>query len=92
MVTGSVPGWLLDERANAGRENLDTEHVGRCDSKMDADAAAEVALLKTLGMNDHAIVIEFGAGTGQFTLQAAPHCEGADYRDDVDARYVLRRT
>jgi hypothetical protein len=25
----TLPGWLLDEVASAGRENLDAEHVAR---------------------------------------------------------------
>jgi hypothetical protein len=33
------PGWVLDELANAGRENLDPDHVARYDAKMDAGAA-----------------------------------------------------
>lgn len=35
------PGWLLDEVANAGRENLDADHVSRYDSKEDAAATDE---------------------------------------------------
>jgi len=27
------PGWVLDEFANAGRENLDADHVSRYDAK-----------------------------------------------------------
>jgi len=27
------PGWMLDEVAGAGRENLDAEHVARYDDK-----------------------------------------------------------
>ncbi len=58
----------------AGRENLDPAHVARYDGKMDADAAAEVALLADHGLDASATVVEFGPGTGQFTLAAAPHC------------------
>jgi hypothetical protein len=36
----SLPGWLLDEVASAGRENLDAGHVGRYDAKEDAGARA----------------------------------------------------
>jgi hypothetical protein len=43
------PGWLLDELSYAGRENLDAEHVARYDAKEDASAAAEVALLESVG-------------------------------------------
>lgn len=70
---GSVTSrdWYLNELASAGRENLDVEHVARYDSKMDADAFNEVALLQTFGLQDRSRVVEFGAGTGQFTLAVA---------------------
>jgi SAM-dependent methyltransferase len=58
----------------AGRENLDPAHVARYDGKMDAEAAAEVALLSRLGLGSNSTVLEFGPGTGQFTIAVAPHC------------------
>lgn len=70
-ATASQPGWLLDELGAAGRENLDSEHVARYDAKMDAGADDEVALLRELGLTDQSLVIDLGAGTGQFTLAAA---------------------
>jgi len=68
------PGWLLDEVGSAGRENLDAAHVGRYDAKEDAGAAAEVALLEELGLGAESTVVEFGPGTGQFTVAVAPRC------------------
>lgn len=44
------PGWLLDEVAGAGRENLDADHVARYDAIADSGGAAEVALLVELGL------------------------------------------
>ena len=69
-----LPGWLLDEAATAGRENLDAGHVGRYDAKEDAGAAAEVALLRRWGVGADSVVVDMGAGTGQFTLAVAPVC------------------
>ena len=68
------PGWVLDEVAYAGRENLDPEHVARYDNKEDADAGSEVRLLQRLGMDQGSTVVDMGAGTGQFALAAAPFC------------------
>jgi SAM-dependent methyltransferase len=70
----AIPTWVLDEVASAGRENLDAEHVERYDVKEDAGAAEEVALLVSLGLNAESVVVDIGAGTGQFTLAVAPYC------------------
>lgn len=58
----------------AGRENLDPAHVARYDGKMDAAAEAEVAVLSRFGLGANSTVIEFGPGTGRFTVAAASHC------------------
>lgn len=68
------PGWLLDEVASAGRENLDRDHVARYDVKEDARAADEVRLCQRLGLTRDSVVVEFGPGTGQFTRAVAPAC------------------
>jgi ubiquinone/menaquinone biosynthesis C-methylase UbiE len=69
-----TPTWFIDELSYAGRENLDPGHVARYDAKEDASAASEVALLKELGLTPESLVIEFGAGTGQFSVEVAPAC------------------
>jgi SAM-dependent methyltransferase len=69
-----APGWLLDELSFVGRENLDAAHVARYDTKEDASASSEIALLKGMGMARDSLVVEFGAGTGQFTAEVAPVC------------------
>ncbi|WP_233425597.1 class I SAM-dependent methyltransferase, partial [Jiangella alkaliphila] len=71
---GRRPGWLLDEVANAGRENLDRDHVARYDVKENARASDEVRLCQRLGLTRDSVVVEFGPGTGQFTLAVAPAC------------------
>lgn len=68
------PGWLLDEVSRAGRENLDGDHVARYDGKEDAGAQSEVETLQALGLDDRSLVVDLGAGTGQFTLAAAAVC------------------
>lgn len=71
---GPASGWLLDEVATAGRENLDAGHVSRYDAKEDAGAAGEVALLKALGLDSRSEVVDLGAGTGQFAVAVAAEC------------------
>jgi ubiquinone/menaquinone biosynthesis C-methylase UbiE len=61
----------IDEMACAGRENLDPQHVARYDAKEDAGAATEMVMLALLGIGAGATVVDLGAGTGQFTLEAA---------------------
>ena len=68
------PDWLLDELASAGRENLDRDHAAQYDTKEDAQADAEVALLTSLGLDAGSTLVDLGAGTGQLALAAAPHC------------------
>ncbi len=70
----SVPGWLLGEVASAGRENLDADHVSRYDAKEDAGASDEVGLCQQFGVTADSLVIDMGAGTGQFALSMAPLC------------------
>ena len=70
----SGPGWLLDELASAGRENLDAGHVARYDAKVDAEAADEVRCGRALGLSATSVVVDIGAGTGQFTVAVAAEC------------------
>lgn len=70
----SLPTWYLDELEHAGRENLDAGHISRYDAKEDAGADAEVALLAALGLTRESVVVDVGAGTGQFTVTVAAVC------------------
>lgn len=71
---GVYSGWLLDQVASAGRENLDAVHVSRYDSIEDAAAVDEVAVLKRLGLQANSVVVDVGTGTGQFVIAVAPSC------------------
>lgn len=73
-VAALRPGWLLDETRTAGRENLDAVHVSQYDDKEDARAHEEVDLLVDLGLDSGSVVVDLGAGTGQFVLAVASRC------------------
>jgi len=70
----AMPGWLLDEVASAGRENLDEAHVERYDRKMDARALDEIKFLRSAGLGASSVVVDLGTGTGQFALAVASVC------------------
>ncbi len=87
------PGWLLDERACAGRENLDAAHVARYDTKEDAGAAAEVALLQQFEehvRDEHSTftwLLEPMLARSGFTIESAD-----DADDGSVAAYIARAT
>jgi ubiquinone/menaquinone biosynthesis C-methylase UbiE len=69
-----APGWRPDELRLAGRENLDPPHAARYDAKEDASAGSELELLEQAGLTADSLVLEFGSGTGQFTVEVARAC------------------
>jgi SAM-dependent methyltransferase len=64
--------WWLDERVHAGPEHLDEKYVAGYDRKADVDPAADIATLQSYGLDRTTTVLDLGAGTGTFTLAAAP--------------------
>jgi ubiquinone/menaquinone biosynthesis C-methylase UbiE len=68
------PAWFLDELAHAGGEHLDPAYVAAYDRKARVDPTEDLALLRTLGLNEHSIVVDLGAGSGAFALAVAPLC------------------
>jgi ubiquinone/menaquinone biosynthesis C-methylase UbiE len=85
-------GWLLNEVASAGRENLDVDHVRSYDDKEDATAADEVRYLCARGLGEGSVVVDIGAGTGQFALAAASVCERVVVVDVSPVMLDLLRT
>lgn len=64
--------WVLDEPAHAGAEHLDPAFVERYDRKQGhPDPTDDIVALAAGRLPGEATVVDFGAGTGQFTLAAA---------------------
>ncbi|WP_181767319.1 class I SAM-dependent methyltransferase [Streptomyces albidus (ex Kaewkla and Franco 2022)] len=66
--------WTLDELAHAGPEHLDAHFIAGFDVKQGhPDPGPDIALLLAHGLSEHSVVVDFGAGTGQFAVPAARH-------------------
>jgi cyclopropane fatty-acyl-phospholipid synthase-like methyltransferase len=70
----AAPGWRLDELAHAGGEHLDPEYVATYDRKAGTDPAADLELLRGLGLGATSTLVDLGAGTGGLALAAAAVC------------------
>ena len=70
----AVPRWYPDELATAGPEHLDGAYVASYDRKASTDWAGEIALLRDLGLDEAATLVDLGAGTGGLALATAPRC------------------
>jgi ubiquinone/menaquinone biosynthesis C-methylase UbiE len=66
--------WFLDELAHAGSEHLDPGYVPGYEHKAATNPADDLAVLRGLGLKETDTLIDLGAGTGTFTLAAAPLC------------------
>jgi SAM-dependent methyltransferase len=67
--------WFPDELAHAGPEHLDAAYVQGYDRKAGTDPAADVEVLRALGLGADSTLVDLGAGTGTFALAVAPYCE-----------------
>ncbi len=65
---------MLDEPSFAGPEHLDPGYVERYDGKAGVDPAADLELLRSLGLVRESTLVDLGAGTGTFALAAAHEC------------------
>jgi ubiquinone/menaquinone biosynthesis C-methylase UbiE len=64
--------WMIDEVAHAGPEHLDTAFVAGYDRKQGyPDPAEDLAIFEAHGLGEKSIVVDVGAGSGQFALAAA---------------------
>jgi SAM-dependent methyltransferase len=66
--------WMPDELAHAGPEHLDPDFVSGFDRKQGRpDPSGDIALLRSHGLSGDSVVVDIGAGTGQFAVPAARH-------------------
>ena len=64
--------WMIDELAHAGPEHLDPAFVAGYDRKQGyPDPAEDLAVFEAHGLDGTSEVLDFGAGSGQFSLAAA---------------------
>jgi len=64
--------WLLDESAHAGPEHFDSRLVSGYDRKQGyPDPTEDIDLFARYGLGPTSVILDLGAGTGQFSLAAA---------------------
>jgi ubiquinone/menaquinone biosynthesis C-methylase UbiE len=64
--------WMIDELEHAGPEHLDPAFVAGYDRKQGyPDPAGDLAAFEAHGLDAGSVVVDLGAGTGQFALAAA---------------------
>jgi SAM-dependent methyltransferase len=64
--------WLLDELAHSGAEHLDEAFIAGFDRKQGyPDPGADLAAFAAHGLGGRSVVVDLGAGTGQFAIPAA---------------------
>ena len=64
--------WLLDESAHAGPEHFDSRFVSGYDRKQGyPDPTEDIDLFARYGLGPTSVILDLGAGTGQFSLAAA---------------------
>lgn len=66
--------WWLDEGAHAGQEHLDPSYVAGYEAKAGYDPTTDLDVLRRFGLNSESVVLDLGAGTGRFAIDAAAVC------------------
>jgi ubiquinone/menaquinone biosynthesis C-methylase UbiE len=68
------PNWMLDELAHVGEEHFDLAHIEIYDQKSATDPSEDVQVFQEFGIDESSTLVDFGAGTGTFSMAIAPHC------------------
>jgi SAM-dependent methyltransferase len=66
--------WWLDEVAHAGQEHLDQAYVAGYEAKAGYDPGDDLDVLRSFGFGTDSTIVDLGAGTGRFTVDAATAC------------------
>lgn len=80
----TTPAWQFNEMVHSGVDFADTNEVEAYDQRQRRDPAVAQQLLKELGVTGKDVLLEFGPGTGVFTLEAAKLCRKV-YAVDVSS-------
>jgi SAM-dependent methyltransferase len=70
-----MASWWLDELAHAGHEHLDAEYVAGYEAKAGYDPSDDLDALSRHGFGTTATIVDLGAGTGRFSIEAAVQCD-----------------
>ena len=85
------PPWVPDELAYAGPEHLDATYVAGYEQKAGAEWRGDLALLRELGLSEHSVLVDLGAGAGSLAVAAAPLCRRVVAVDVSPAMLTLLR-
>jgi ubiquinone/menaquinone biosynthesis C-methylase UbiE len=66
--------WVWDELKGAGPEHIDASYVAAFDRKSAFDPEPDLVVLKAHGFEASSILLDFGAGTGEFAIAASKIC------------------
>jgi putative AdoMet-dependent methyltransferase len=67
----TLPSWYYDDRQQIGMDFENTTQVATYDRNQGSNVAEEAALLHRLAIHAGSHVIDLGAGTGSFAIEAA---------------------
>lgn len=93
-MNAEAPAWQYDETRHTGADFADPRYAESYDDRMarlrDVTAANE-AILGRLDLAGHHVVIDFGAGTGDFALAASEVCREVYAVDIAPAMLAVAR-